>query len=333
MTAEAELKSYRFRTEREAEWRALERLLDRIQKSGVNALSEAEMLDLPKLYRSAVSSLSTARAISLDRNLTDYLETLCTRAYIFVYGPRTTFSRKIRDFFGHEWPEAVAKAGWATLLSACCLFGAAFISFLMVSNDVEWYWTLIGGMSDERNPDASTADLRATLYTEDYDLGESLSVFAAFLFQNNARVSLLAFALGFALGIPTAILLIYNGFILGAFVSLFANRGLGFEVMGWLLIHGVTELLGIVLAGAAGFLLGGTLAFPGDRRRIDALADAGRQAGTIGMGVVVMMLIAALLEGFGRQLINSDVIRYLIAGTTLLLWISYFYIHGRRLLK
>ncbi len=333
MSAEAELKSYRFRSERETEWRALESLLERIQKSGVKSLSQEDLLALPKLYRSAVSSLSTARAISLDRNLTDYLETLCTRAYLFMYGPRTTFWRKFADFFMHDWPTAVAKAGWATLLSALCMFGGALIAFIMVSNDPDWFYAFQLSAGDTRTPEATTEQLRATLYTEDHELKDSLSVFAAFLFQNNSMVSLLAFALGFAFGIPTAMLLIHNGFVLGAFVSLFASRGLGFELGGWLLIHGVTELFGIVLAGAAGFLIGGTLAFPGDRRRIDAVAEAGKQAGTIGMGVLIMMMMAAFLEGFGRQMINSDLIRYTIAGTTLLAWLSYFYIYGRRKLS
>lgn len=333
MSAETELKSYRFRAERETEWRKLEALLNQIQRSGVKALSQEEMLELPKLYRQAVSSLSTARAVSLDRNLTDYLEGLCTRAYLFMYGPRTTFLKKVGSFFGHEWPAAVARAGWATLLSALCLFGAALIAYILVINDPEWFYAFLSDPTDIRTPDATTEELRGTLYLEDFDLRESLSVFAAFLFQHNSLIALLAFALGFALGVPTAILLVYNGFTLGAFVALFASRGLGYEVTGWLLIHGVTELFAIVLAGAAGFLIGGTLAFPGQRRRVDAMAEAGKQAGTIGMGMLIMLLIAALLEGFGRQLINSDETRYLIAGTTLLIWLSYFYIYGRRLIR
>ena len=96
------------------------------------------------------------------------------------------------------------------------------------------------------------------------------------------------------------------------------------------MIHGVTEIFAIILAGAAGFMIGGTLAFPGDKRRVDAMADAGKKAGTIGMGIIVMLFLAALLEGFGRQLINSDETRYLIATLTGLGWFSYFYLHGRR---
>jgi len=58
---------------------------------------------------------------------------------------------------------------------------------------------------------------------------------------------------------------------------------------------------------------------------MDAAAEAGRQAGIVMAGVVVMLLIAGALEGFGRQLITGDLARYAIAGVALALWLAYFY--------
>ena len=75
------LKSYRFREERETDWRKLDLILTRAENSGVKALSDEDMTALPRLYRQAVSSLSVARSISLDQNVIAYLESLCTRAY------------------------------------------------------------------------------------------------------------------------------------------------------------------------------------------------------------------------------------------------------------
>jgi len=91
------------------------------------------------------------------------------------------------------------------------------------------------------------------------------------------------------------------------------------------MIHGVTELFAIVLAGAAGFQIGGAVAFPGAKDRLASARDKGQSAALLAIGTVVMLFIAALLEGFGRQLINTDWVRYLIAGTSLLLWLFYFY--------
>ncbi|MEL7454279.1 MAG: stage II sporulation protein M, partial [Pseudomonadota bacterium] len=142
-------------------------------------------------------------------------------------------------------------------------------------------------------------------------------------------VALFAFALGFMFGAPTAFLLIYNGVVLGAFYALFWSRGLGYELTGWLLIHGVTELFAIVLSGAAGFMIGGSVAFPGRKSRLASARDAGQSAAMVAVGAMVMLFFAALLEGFGRQLINSDTVRYAIAGTTFVIWMAYFYLPRR----
>ena len=102
--AELQLKSHRFRQEREADWGRLDRLLAKVEKGSAASLSYEEMVALPGLYRSALSSLSVARAISLDRGVVDYLEDLCTRAYFFVYGPRSRPLDRVTGFFAHAWP-------------------------------------------------------------------------------------------------------------------------------------------------------------------------------------------------------------------------------------
>jgi hypothetical protein len=43
-----------------------------------------------------------------------------------------------------------------------------------------------------------------------------------------------------------------------------------------------------------------------------------------------MLFFAGLLEGFGRQLIRSDVIRYAIALTSAAIWGGYFYLPRAR---
>lgn len=324
------LKSYRFREEREADWQKLDRILARAQQRGVKALSDEDMLALPRLYRQAVSSLTVARSISLDQNVIAYLENLCTRSYFFVYGTRSTLGERLAQFFRRDWPNAVRAAWKPTLLSAACLFGGGLVAFILCMIDMEWFWSLqAGGLMGDRNPNASTEALRATLYSDATDVDGMLSAFSAQLFSNNSGVALFAFSLGFMFGVPTALLIAYNGVVLGTFYALFWSRGLGFEVTGWLLIHGVTELFGIVLAGAAGFMIGGAVAFPGQKSRLASARDRGQSAAMVAVGVIVMMFIAALLEGFGRQLINSDAVRYTIAGLSAVLWGAYFYLPKR----
>ena len=321
------LKSYRFREERQSDWQKLDLILTKAENGGVKNLSDEQMLALPRLYRQAVSSLSVARSISLDQNVVSYLESLCTRSYFFVYGARTTLGERMMQFLRHDWPAAVAGSVWPTLLAAFFFFGGWMLAFFLCLQDMDWFWTFHGqNFWDGRNPDATADYLRSTIYINENEIDDGqLTAFSSFLFNNNAQISLFAFALGFAFGIPTAWLLVYNGVMIGSMYAVFWDKGLGYEFTGWLMIHGVTELSAIVLAGAAGFIIGGAVAFPGGRTRLASARLAGQRAATIAMGCVVMLIIAAILEGFGRQLINSDTTRYAIAGTTLVFWLVYFY--------
>jgi len=318
------LKSQRFRQAREEDWRRLERLIDKAEQGSAARLTDAEILAVPVLYRSTLSALSVARETSLDQGLIDYLETLSARAYFFVYGSRATIQDWLASFFRHDWPASVRGLWRETLASAGLMLLGAMVGAWLVTHDPEWFYAFVPAeMSGGRDPGASTESLRATL--DGTSEAGGLSAFAAFLFTHNAQVALLAFALGFALCVPTALLVLYNGATLGAFFALFANRGLGVELGGWLLIHGVTELFAVVLAGAAGLRIGWSVAFPGRKRRLDAAVDAGHTAGVAMAGVVVMLLCAGLLEGFGRQLIADTWLRYGVAAATALLWGVYFY--------
>src|SRR5262245_8942071 len=115
------LKSNEFRKGREASWRELEMLVGRVERHGVRRLSLDELQRLPILYRAALSSLSVARTIALDRNLLLYLEGLALRAFLAVYGPRANPLEGLAGFFGRELPAAVRSARWHILIAALAL--------------------------------------------------------------------------------------------------------------------------------------------------------------------------------------------------------------------
>lgn len=318
------LKSHRFRAEREESWKRLEAILKTIETRSIKALDDGEIIELPNLYRSTLSSLSVARATSLDQNVIAYLQSLSTRAYYALYGSQVSLPKRMGLFFSRDWPAAAKALSCETLLAAFITFLGAFVAFMLVRSNPEWFYTFISDdFAGVRNPASSTEALRETLYSDPDSDG--LSSFATMLFSHNSRVAIFAFALGALFGIPTAILLLYNGCILGAFIALFVSRGLGFEVGGWLIIHGATEIFAIILAGAAGLHIGKSVAFPGEKSRLESASMAGQRAGTLMAGVVIMLFIAGLLEGFGRELININWLRYLIGVSSFILWCTYFY--------
>ncbi|HEY5721026.1 MAG TPA: stage II sporulation protein M [Allosphingosinicella sp.] len=317
-----------FRLAREEEWRRLDDLLVVCEKKSPKALSDEDLMALPILYRGALSSLSVARETSLDLELVTYLEGLCARAYFFIYGVRTSPGRRMLAFFRHDWPAAATALWRETLVSFLLLVIGTIVGYLLVVNDPSWYGVFVPTeLAGGRDYNASAASLRQGLYEGSSQ--DPLAVFAAYLFTHNSQVAIFCFALGFAFGVPTLMLLLYHGGMLGAFFALYGSHGLGWELGGWLIIHGSTELYAIVLAGAAGLRIGWSVVFPGNSTRMAAAAESGKTAATLMVGVVIMLVMAGLLEGFGRQLVKVDGVRYAIGGGMLLLWLAYHYLPRR----
>ena len=328
-TAEIEraaLRSDRFRLEREDDWQRLEEIIKRMEKGRLRRISDEDLLELPALYRTAASSLAIARETSLDAATLAYLESLVQRAWFQVYGPRSSLSSWLRRFFGGGWSAAVREIWLDICIALAVMVAGAVIGWLMVDRDNEWYYSLVG--ADSRAPGASREFLESTLAPTPN--GEGLTAFSSFLFNNNATVSILCFALGFAFGVPSLLLLVYNLASLGAMMWVFSDAGLTLEFSAWLSIHGTTELFAILLAGASGLHIGRSMAFPGQLSIMNAAAESGRRAAQVMAGVVLMLVFAAVLEGFGRQLVGSVESRLTIGGFMLLFWLAYFFAFRRR---
>ncbi|MBV1917407.1 MAG: stage II sporulation protein M [Sphingomonadaceae bacterium] len=326
---QAALHSDRFRLEREPDWKRLESIVTRLEKGQLRKLSDEDLLALPVLYRTVASSLSIAREISLDAATLAYLEALVQRAWFVVYGPRSSLGSWLRNFLGGGWSASVRGIGLDIAIALAVMVAGALAGWMLVAGDPGWYHTIVPGqLADARAPGASREVLQATL--DGTSSGTGLSAFAAQLFSNNAQVSILAFALGFAFGVPTLMLLVHNTAGLGAMLWLFNEAGLLFEFSAWLSVHGTTELFAILLAGAAGLHVGRSMAFPGDRGVLEAAGEAGRRAAQVMAGVIVMLVVAALLEGFARQLIPGSDGRLIIGGFMLAFWLAYFLAFGRR---
>jgi len=318
----ASLRSDRFRLQRESDWRRLDGIVTALERNRPRRISDADLLALPVLYRQAASALSVARETSLDAAMLAYLEALVRRAWFQLYGPRSGLVAWLRGFLGGGWSAAVRAIAPEIAVALAIMAAGTLVGWLLVASDPAWFDALVpGGLADARRPGASRDVLLATLGGEE---GSGLLVFATALFSNNTAVAVLAFALGFAFGAPTVLLLVYNMAGLGAMLWLFVDAGLGWEFAAWLSIHGTTELSAIALAGAAGLHVGRAMAFPGARTVLNAGAQAGQRAAQVVAGVVLMLLVAGLLEGFGRQLVTAPLPRATIGGSMLAGWLALF---------
>ena len=330
-TTELVLKSSEFRRGRERSWRELDGLVGLVEKRGVTSLAPEELQRLPGLYRSALSSLSVARSIALDRNLLLYLENLALRAFLVVYGPRASLVQGFADFLRNGFPAAVRGARWHCVIALIALLTGGVAGFALTSVDESWFSAIVpADLAGGRGPTSTRAELYDHEIFAPWPGGAvAFGVFANVLFSHNTTVGILTFGLGMAAGVPTLLLLAHQGLILGAFIALHRNRGLTADFLGWIAIHGVTELSAILLCGAAGLVVAETVLFPGRYSRIESLALRGRGAAGIAIGAVLLFFVAAILEGGFRQLVQSTPLRFAIAAATAIAWLLYFVRRGR----
>lgn len=323
-----EPRSVAFRRGREATWRQLETLVTQVEDRGPTALDADAARTLPTLYRATISALAVARAIALDRNLLDYLESLCARAWLCVYGPKRHLREALINFT-RWWPAAVRATAAPIALAALCLIAGAIAGFALTLGDIDLFHAFVAEpYAAGRDPSATTASLRDGLY-ESADPEDALLTFASFLFGHNARIGILAFGLGAVLGLPTLYLMLQNGLLLGAFAALYHQRGLSLDLWGWLLPHGITELSAVVICGGAGLALARALLFPGRLSRADSLITEGRRAAGVVIGAVALFFLAALIEGLFRQLVQDLTARYALAALTAAALAAYLTLAGR----
>lgn len=115
-------------------------------------------------------------------------------------------------------------------------------------------------------------------------------------FGNNWTVAFATAYSGLALGVPAALSLWFNGFLLAVYARLEVAP---LTLAAFVVPHSLFELPSLVVAGALGLHLG-AVAWRTWRGRADrvALADAMERAFWVLVGLAVLLAVAAVLEGF-----------------------------------
>jgi uncharacterized membrane protein SpoIIM required for sporulation len=118
------------------------------------------------------------------------------------------------------------------------------------------------------------------------------------IMTNNLNVSFAAVAGGITAGLYTVFILALNGLSIGAIATLVGQNNLAYPFWAFVFPHGSLELPAIFFAGGAGLLIARAILFPGKYRRVDALKFYGSQAAQLVFGIVPMLILAGMIEGF-----------------------------------
>jgi uncharacterized membrane protein SpoIIM required for sporulation len=318
-----------FREKREQDWKELGELLDEFEKRRGKPRSAASAERLGELYRRTAAHLSIIRTRPSERRIEASINRLLVRAHSQIYRPESSdLKQRARSWLVSGFPATVRAHGPEILISSVTFFAGLALGWGAVALDPDAYYAVVP-LEEARSPGASIESLQESLLSgREGGTGER-AVFSGFLWQHNSRVALLSFVLGPIAGIPTVLLILFNGLMLGAMSKVFYDAGLTSSWFAWIAGHGVTEIGALILAAAAGLALGRAVITPGPLTRSRALAKAGHDALGLVLGTVIMLFFAALLEGFFRQTSASTTLRFIVGGGTGALWLAYFFFAPR----
>lgn len=265
-----------------AEWQRLDAMSRRRPATG------AEADQLVETYQRVATHLSVVRTSAPDPSLIAYLSSLLGRARLRATGTRTMSWRGVGGFFTRQFPAALYRLRWwwiGTLL-ANVVVTAVMMLWLYQNPTVEQSL-----LSPQEIEQLVSHDF------EDYYSEYAASHFALQVWVNNAWVSALCIALG-ALGFPVVMLLFNNLANVAVIGAIMHRHDHGAHFWGLLMPHGLLELTAVFVAGGVGLHLFWSWVEPGVLPRATSFAVAGRTAVTVALGLVVVLAVSGVIEGF-----------------------------------
>ena len=251
-------------------------------------LSGADADELLRLYQATSAHLSLLRSTGAESGLSASLSATLAQARTRFTGARSNFLEDLAKFFVVALPAALFRIRWLTL--ACgivfCVIGCAYA-----------WW--IGTSPEALRAVASEAEVRRYVEEDfiDYYSENPAASFAGAVWTNNAWISAQAVALGIT-GFWVPMILLSNAQGVGVAAGIFAAVGKADVFFSYILPHGLMELTAVFVACAAGLRIFWAMVSPGPRTRSRAVAAEGRSMITVALGLVLVLFVSGLVEGF-----------------------------------
>lgn len=239
------------------------------------------------------NDLSYAKTFYPKSKTTSYLNGLASMLHQSIYKNKKEDKNRIVTFWKFELPVLFYTYRMQLLYAFLFFTISASIGVLSAKYDDQFIRLILGDSYVNMTNENITRGDPFGVYKQTSEFPMFLSIAA-----NNIYVSLLMFVSGIFLAIGPIFYLLQNGVMLGSFEYYFFSRGLGLESILVIWIHGTLEISAIIIAGAAGLVLGHGLLFPKTYTRFQAFKQSAKDGTKIALGMVPILLVAAFFEGF-----------------------------------
>lgn len=274
---------------RKSLWERLTVLLDGAGSAGVGSLSHDELREMALLYRQVAGDLAALRQDRTAKNLQIQLNALLARGHSLIYSQQRKGVGLIWHFFRWEYPALFRRTLSYTLVSAALLVVGALLGATLTVIRPTFMTHLLG-------PQMMAAINSHKMWT--LSINSMAPAASSGIMTNNLGVTFAAYAMGITAGIGTVYMIGWNGILLGVVGAACAQHQMSVQLWSFVFPHGSLELPSVVLAGGAGLRLAAGLLFPGLYIRHYSLARAGAESGKMIAGVIPLLVIAGIFEGF-----------------------------------
>jgi uncharacterized membrane protein SpoIIM required for sporulation len=294
-------------------WNDLKAIIEKSRLKGINGLDSEEIRKLGVLYKNASSALSYARTQGASEELIIYLNDLSGSAHGLLYSGYSAKSESLKEFILFGFP-ALIRESYKYILVAAIIFWVCFIIGILASQAVYDFIKPI--MPHALAKGDSFKDLKSPLTSDPVGM-------STYIMLNNVKEALYAFIGGITAGVFSVFSLAKNGFVIGIVAAVILSISKPLPFLSLLLPHGFIELTALFISGGAGLMMGASLISPGNLKRGDALKVSSKKALRLFAGSVVMLIVAAIIEGFVTPSILPVFIKLMFAGVTLVVLILY----------
>lgn len=314
------MKEEQFILKNKEKWETLENYNKRVVKYGISSLNKDEIKNFTNLFKDLSHQLSFARTHFPQSNITIFLNQIIGQSHNFLFVSEKASAISIKSYFTKGFRLHVSKYNKYFLTSMGLLVAGFLFCFILVMINEAWGSYFFPGFSIEYsnlNPEITGDGWHSTLM-------------ASFITTNNIQVSFFAFALGITAGIGTAFILFYNGMIVGALFGVIVRASSGnlfaniIMFISLIFPHGFIELAAIFISGAAGLIIGKNILMPEIHSRKHAFVKGAKEGAYFIPGIVVMLVIGGIIEGYFTPLNINPYIKILFSLVTLGGLIVYF---------
>lgn len=270
-------------------WKEFEILLNKKQSVQPDKLAD--------LFISLTDDLSYARTHYPRSKNTQYLNMLAARVHQAIYRNKKEKTNRFATFWLYELPLVCFEARRQILYAFLIFAISVSLGALSTAHD-ETFSRLI------------LDDGYVNMTLENIEKGDPMGVYKSmgqiemffYITFNNIKVALTTFAVGIIFSIGTGFILFQNGVMLGTFQYFFYQKGLFLTSFLSIWIHGTIEISSIVIAGAAGLVMGNSLLFPGTYPRMVSFKRGAHKGLKMVVGLVPLFIIAGFLESYITRL-------------------------------